>query len=884
MELDHLQYQYLAWSMEGLLSELNWKLSRMGDLKGTMMEPFQRQAASQFTTPEERCPQHVRPVYLHVPPAVGRPVSSEIEYESVLISKQCYLILFSFRSFRWVLAFMFAVEEQNGMPGALPNLTLRAGVLDSCSATEGSLKGTAWLISGDPGGPMNYQCGGPPHRLAAILGDAGAESVLNMAHVTNLYRYSQISYFTPPPELSNSQLFPSSLSVAPALSSQAKGLVRLLLTFGWSWVGVLSQEGDVSTVGKAFRNELHGYGICLAFWENIPSSPAEVARISSVIRHSTANIVVVFSLEAYLNPVLVDLAQTKENKSRVWLSTEAWSTSPRLVNPFLSRFLKGSLGLVLRNGAAPGFKEFVFGLRPSQFNNDPFLREFWEEAFGCKWEDPKNTHPMTSSNPTVTSMHAFYPSSSLRLEDPARLQIFSDIGDLRVTYNVYKAVKMVARALRDMAETGSVDMHHFESWQFLHYLRKVRLKGNVGDELYFDSLGNAPAVYDIINWQEKPSGATSWELVGSYQSGAPPGPPDPSAQIVVSLVSGKHSANGNRTAALIAYPVHQEKSPIRLVDSNNCFICSDDQWPNAAHDQCLPKAVELLSFSEPLGISLGTTSAVSSFLPVVVLILFLRNRDTPLVRANNRALSFILLAALAMSFLCPLLLIAPPSPHVCLVRQAAFGVIFTLCISCILAKTLIVVIAFRANKPGGCAKVLMGPQWPILIALSCTILQFVLCFFWIILSPPFPQQDGKSRLGILVLQCNEGLGFWFMLGYLGLLSAICFVVAFLARKLPGAFNEATHITFSMLVFLSVWVSFVPAYLSIHGKLAVATEIFAIISSSAGLLLCIFSPKCYIILLRPQLNTRASVSGHQESKLAYSQHSSSFKHKRASKYR
>ncbi|XP_008423301.1 extracellular calcium-sensing receptor [Poecilia reticulata] len=381
-------------------------------------------------------------------------------------------------------------------------------------------------------------------------------------------------------------------------------------------------------------------------------------------------------------------------------------------------------------------------------------------------------------------------------------------------------------------------------WEIMvtYHLQRVNFRNRFGDDVFFDENGNPPASYDVINWQLR-----NGQVPASVCSNACP------------AGTRKAQIKGKPVCCFDCVPCAEGS----IANSTECTACPQDYWSNERKDGCIPKTVEFLAYHEPMGVALTAVALLGASLSLLTMIVFIHYRETPVIKASNSELSCFLLFSLFLCFLCPLTFIGKPTVWTCMLRHTAFGVTFALCISCVLGKTIVVVTAFKVVHPNNKPAVgQFGPIQQRIIVCSCTLVQVIICILWLKLNPPFPDRVFKYNSKKIVLECNTGseVAFYAVLGYIGILSVICLVLAFLARKLPDNFNEAKCITFSMLIFCAVWITFIPAYISSPGKFTVAVEIFAILSSAFGLLISIFAPKCYIILVKPEKNTRKHVMG------------------------
>ncbi|XP_060232441.1 vomeronasal type-2 receptor 116-like, partial [Meriones unguiculatus] len=775
----------------------------------------------------------------------------------------------------------FAIEEINKDSNLLPNITLGPHIYNAFNSNKKTLEGPLMWLSGRSDYIPNYKCN-TRHKALGILSGNKPEFSAAIATLSELYNVPQVkslfslllqvTYGPFDSVLSDKDTSPSLYQMSTKDRGLAQGLISLLLRFGWKWVGLIVSDDQR---GKEFLSDLKvkmvSEDICVAFTEKLLDNFNENVKygygLQNLKQHTRVNVNLFYGEIDDLLFFCVDIHNIFVTRRKVWIFAKPHSTYLETITSekhVLINLFSGSFSF-LKKRTIPGFKHFLEALTPSHYPGDVYVSKFWIDNFNC------------SPPASRCGNHKHCPVNiSLKTKD----KINDMITISEPSYSIWNAVYAVAYALHKMllskTEMGSKEDRNTDwllPWQLHPFLRKIKFRNAAGDEISFDENKNIREMYDIQNFIAYSFRNALLLKVGEFvfKSAQDQG-------FFINEVLIQWPSNYKQTPQSVCtqscgpgfWKVLQKERPVccfscafcpdqhisNQTDQQECIPCPIQEYPNPERNQCLPKAVTFLSFEDPLGIALACTALCFSVSTIAVLGIFLKHRESAIVKANNRTLSYILLISILLCFLCSFLFIGHPNTTSCILQQITFALVFTLATSTVLSKTITVILAFRVMKPGRKMRRLFVSGIYNAVIPICVLIQLVLSGVWLGTSPPYTDRDAHSEYDHIIILCNKGsvTAFYCVLAYLGTLALGSFTVAFLVRNLPDTFNEAKFLTFSMLVFCSVWVTFIPVYLSTKGKAMVAVEVFSILASSAGLLGCIFFPKCYIILLKPDKNS------------------------------
>ncbi|XP_038566242.1 G-protein coupled receptor family C group 6 member A [Micropterus salmoides] len=756
------------------------------------------------------------------------------------------------------LAMINAIEIMNKSPLlADVNITLGYRILDSCSDVSTALRATADFTQQPECHTGSNSTSHLP--VMAIIGDSHSETSIAIANQLTLKMIPQISYSSTAVILSDKSRFPAFMRTVPNDKHQTAAMVSLLSTFGWNWVGVVTTDGNYGQSAlDHFVSQASEKGICVAFKSILPQSisgqhvcSAITQTAKTIYNNPKVQVIVSFAKPTHMMYLYQELknqlraGQNMESMRRVWVASDSWSSSSSVKGNLTLEDIGHVVGFTFKSGDLSSFSEYLSRL----------------EAAG---------HDYTETNPF---MQEFY--MQLKAEGSGDTELVSKaVNTLReradTIFSVEMAVSAIVQAVasicrwRNCKTPGTV-----QPWEVLKALWMEEFK--LREKSYkFDSSGDINLGYDVTMWRSDGGNILVHNVVAGYHphinnfthTYKTTTQQFKDLKLIISKCSKscvpgefKKTAEGQHTCCYECINC-TENYYSNNTDMHQCLSCdTNKEWSPKGSSSCIPKAQLFFSWQDGFAVVLLTFSALGILLALLVSALFLHQRDTPVVKAAGGPLSQAILFSLVISYISAMLFVGRPNSFQCKARQVLFGISFTLCVSCILVKTLQILLAFQFDPV--LQRVLRRLYQPYIIVSICVALQVATCICWLVLKSPFNHIIRQPTT--LLEDCHEGsyLAFGVMLGYIAVLAFVCFICAFKGRKLPQQYNEAKFITFSMLLYLVSWLLFIPVYVTTSGVYLPAVEMVVILISNYGVLSCHFFPKCYVILFKKEQNTKSA---------------------------
>ncbi|XP_054832476.1 vomeronasal type-2 receptor 26-like [Eublepharis macularius] len=634
-----------------------------------------------------------------------------------------------------LLPFLFATKEINKDPSLLPNITLGYNVYENYFNARMTYEAVTDLLSGGQNDVPNYSCGGR-NNLLAVLEGADSETSSQIADLLSIYKLLQISYSFDQRFLTDETPHPFFYQLASKQESYFMGITKMLLHFRWMWVGLLAPD---NVRGERFLKTLSPViirsGICIAFTVIIPELKHNMRfRTLYFLKQRKCNVFVLHgdSFSIFAVGMLFKLAEqdTKSPLGKVWITAVLHDFSMRwFLKYFDSKNIHGSFSFLIRTSIKTTYDNFKSFLST--------INKIGEEAFHCSHFN-----------------HGWSVKGWIRcrekeeVETPSQRELESILS--QDSYSIYNLIQLVAQALNaaylsrsnQILKSDRLGLQKVQPWQLHPFLRNFWFYSNSMKGVYFDENGDMEVDFDIVNWVVMPNRSIVRVQVGSIERQTS----SPEIKFTMNQDAIVWPRWFNETLPLSRCTencppgytkVIKEGEPICCYDcslcvegtvstqedASHCDKCPEDQHPNKVQDQCVPKELTFLSYQEPLGIILSFLTLFFTLITMFVLGIFIKYLETPVVKANNRDLSYVLLITLLLSFLSSFLFIGQPQKVTCLLRQTAFSIIFSVAVSSVLAKTVTVVVAFMASRPGSRMRNWLGKSLAIFIVLSSSNIQ-----------------------------------------------------------------------------------------------------------------------------------------------------------------
>nr|XP_030139185.1 metabotropic glutamate receptor 7 isoform X3 [Taeniopygia guttata] len=418
-------------------------------------------------------------------------------------------------------AMLYALDQINSDPDLLPNVTLGARILDTCSrdtyALEQSLTFVQALIQKDT---SDVRCtnGEPPvfvkpEKVVGVIGASGSSVSIMVANILRLFQIPQISYASTAPELSDDRRYDFFSRVVPPDSFQAQAMVDIVKALGWNYVSTLASEGNYGEKGVESFMQIsrEAGGLCIAQSLKIPQDRKDKSIdfdriIRQLLETPNARAIVIFANDEDIRQVLAAAKRADQVGHFLWVGSDTWGSK---VSPLLQQedVAEGAITILPKRATIEGFDTYFTSRTLENNRRNVWFAEYWEENFNCKLTITGSKKEDTDRK--CTGQERIGKDS--HYEQEGKVQFVIDA--------VYAMAHALHHMNRDLcADSAGLcpEMEQAGGKRLLKYIRSVHFNGSAGTPVMFNRNGDAPGRYDIFQYHSSNTSTPGYRLVGQW--------------------------------------------------------------------------------------------------------------------------------------------------------------------------------------------------------------------------------------------------------------------------------------------------------------------------------------------------------------------------------
>ncbi|KAM4546998.1 glutamate receptor, metabotropic 5a isoform 1-T2 [Fundulus diaphanus] len=769
-----------------------------------------------------------------------------------------------------VEAMMHTLDRINADPNILPNISLGCEIRDSCWHSAVALEQSIefirdTLVSSDEeesqarctaeAGNIVLQGKKP---IVGLIGPGSSSVAIQVQNLLQLFNIPQIAYSATSMDLSDKSLYKYFMRVVPSDMQQARAMVDIVKRYSWSYVSAIHTEGNYGESGmEAFKDMAAKEGICIAHSDKIYSNAGEqnFDKLLQKLRGHLpkARVVACFCEGMTVRGILMAMRRLRLVGEFLLVGSDGWADRYDVTDGY-QKEAAGGITIKLKSAHVNWFDDYYLNLTPDSNLRNPWFPEFWQHRFQCRLRG----HPQESAKYNRTCSWR----ESLRHQYAQDTKMGFVINAIySMAYGLHAMQQALCPGYKGLCE----NMRPIDGRKLLEFLMRTNFSGVSGEIIHFDQNGDSPGRYEIMNFKQIGVDQYAYIHVGSWDQGGLKMNDEEiwsnSSEIIQSVCSEpcqkaqiKVIRKGEVSCCWTCTPCKENEF---VFDEYTCRACVLGSWPTYDLTGCAPIPVQYVRWGDPEPIAAVVFACLGLLATLFVTSVFIKFWDTPVVKSSSRELCYIILAGICLGYLCTFSLIAKPHIVYCYLQRLGIGLSPAMSYSALVTKTNRIARILAGSKKKICTKKprFMSACAQLVIAFLLILLQLGIIVALLIIEPPEVIYDYPSIREVHLI-CNlTTLGVVAPLGYNGLLILSCTFYAFKTRNVPANFNEAKYIAFTMYTTCIIWLAFVPIYFGSNYK--IITMCFSVSLSATVALCCMFVPKVYIMLAKPEKNVRSA---------------------------